>query len=142
MADPTSTTVATIVAAPAVVATLAIAGVELGLRPDLLVAGFAGALTGIVLLSTVPQEGSGWLAVASATFRRLMVAIVSALTAGYLTPMLLLPTEYYYGNGPDAALLLGAAFAVGAGAQQVLRLAMRRIGALAEQPQQPSREGD
>lgn len=137
MADPTSTTVATIVAAPAVVATLAIAGVELGLRPDLLVAGFAGALTGIVLLSTVPQEGSGWLAVASATFRRLMVAIVSALTAGYLTPMLLLPTEC-----PDAALLLGAAFAVGAGAQQVLRLAMRRIGALAEQPQQPSREGD
>lgn len=66
MIEPTSqaTAAATLVAtgialpllasAPAVVPQIVVFGIALGLRADVLVAGFAGALVAIVLLDTVP----------------------------------------------------------------------------------------
>jgi hypothetical protein len=61
--------------------------------------------------------------------RRIAVAFASSLTAGYLTPLAML-----FAQVPEA-LLLGAAFAVGGGAQQVLMFAIRRLSG---QPQAPT----
>lgn len=106
---------ATLGAATAAVPSLVAFGVNLGLRPDVLVAGFAGALAAIVLLNSVPSEGDTWRHLLTTTWRRMGVALASSLVAGYLTPMLLLAVSM-----PDA-LALGVAFAAGAGAQRVLR---------------------
>lgn len=122
MPEPTTTTAgATIAAATAAVPMLTAFGVPLGLRPDVLVAGFAGALVAIVLLGSVPAEGDTWQHLVRTTFRRIAVALASSLTAGYLTPLALLMA-----NLPDA-LLLGVAFAVGGGAQRVLLSMIKRI---------------
>ncbi|MBQ0919082.1 hypothetical protein KBW71_11600 [Hydrogenophaga aromaticivorans] len=112
---------ATIATATAAVPALTAFGVNLGLRPDVLVAGFAGALVAIVLLHSVPAEGDTWQHLMRATFRRVAVALASSLTAGYITPLALLMA-----NLPDS-LLLGVAFAVGAGAQSILRGVIDRI---------------
>lgn len=112
---------ATIATATAAVPALTAFGVNLGLRPDVLVAGFAGALVAIVLLHSVPSEGDTWQHLMRATFRRVAVALASSLTAGYITPLALLMA-----NLPDS-LLLGVAFAVGAGAQSILRGVIERI---------------
>jgi hypothetical protein len=121
MPEPISPAAATLAAAPPAVAMLTAWGINLGLRPDVLVAGFAGALVAIVLLHSVPSEGDTWQHLVRATFRRIAVALASSLTAGYTTPLALLMA-----NLPDA-LLLGVAFAVGAGAQRILRGVIERI---------------
>lgn len=112
---------ATIATATAAVPALTAFGVNLGLRPDVLVAGFAGALVAIVLLHSVPSDGDTWQHLMRATTRRVAVALASSLTAGYITPLALLMA-----NLPDS-LLLGVAFAVGAGAQSILRGVIERI---------------
>jgi hypothetical protein len=122
-----SPAVATLGAATAAVPTLVAFGVNLGLRPDVLVAGFAGALAAIVLLNSVPADGDTWQHLLRTTWRRMSVALVSSLVAGYLTPALLLAVAM-----PDA-LALGVAFAAGAGAQRVLRGAIARAQAQAQQ---------
>lgn len=112
---------ATIATATAAVPALTAFGVNLGLRPDVLVAGFAGALVAIVLLHSVPSDGDTWQHLMRATTRRVAVALASSVTAGYITPLALLMA-----NLPDS-LLLGVAFAVGAGAQSILRGVIERI---------------
>ncbi len=121
MPEPAATAATTtLAAATAAVPALTAFGVNLGLRPDVLVAGFAGALAAIVLLNSVPTEGDTWLHLLRTTWRRIAVAISSSLVAGYLTPTLMLAV-------PMAdALMLGLAFATGAGAQKVLRRAIER----------------
>lgn len=121
MPEPAATAATTtLAAATAAVPALTAFGVNLGLRPDVLVAGFAGALAAIVLLNSVPTEGDTWLHLLRTTWRRIAVAISSSLVAGYLTPTLMLAI-------PMAdALMLGLAFATGAGAQKVLRRAIER----------------
>ena len=94
----------------------------LGLRADLLIAGFAGSLVAIILLNTVPSAGDTWQQLLRLTLRRMAVACASSLTAGYLTPLVML-----LANMPEA-LLLGSAFAVGGGAQRVLLFAIQRLG--------------
>lgn len=121
MAEPTSTAAATLAAATAAVPMLTAFGVPLGLRADLLVAGFAGSLVAIILLNTVPAAGDTWRELVRATLRRMMVAAASSLTAGYLTPLAMLVAAL-----PEP-LLLGAAFAVGGGAQQVLANLISRL---------------
>ncbi|MNV16454.1 hypothetical protein D3C71_1072170 [compost metagenome] len=96
-------------------------GVPLGLRADLLIAGFAGSLVAIILLNTVPGTGDTWRELLRTTVRRMAVAFASSLTAGYLTPMAMLVAAL-----PES-LLLGGAFAVGGGAQQVLMFAIKRF---------------
>lgn len=112
---------ATLAAAPPAVAMLTAFGVNLGLRPDVLVAGFAGALVAIVLLHSVPSDGDTWQHLVRATARRVAVVLASSLVAGYITPLALLMA-----NLPDA-LLLAVAFSVGAGAQKILRGVIDRI---------------
>ena len=121
MPEPaTSAAAATIAAATAAVPVLTAFGIPLGLRPDVLIAGFAGALVAIVLLDTVPAGGDTWPHLVRTTVRRILVALASSLTAGYLTPVVLLVSQI-----PDA-LLLGAAFGTGGGAQKVLRSVIDR----------------
>lgn len=121
MAEPTSTAIVTLAAATVALPTLTAFGVPLGLRADLLIAGFAGSLVAITLLNTVPSGGDTWRELWRTSVRRMMVAMASSLTAGYLTPLALL-----LANLPDALVLSGA-FAVGCGAQKVLVFAIQRF---------------
>jgi len=121
MPEPTSTAAATLAAAAATIPMISAFGVPLGLRVDLLIAGFAGSLVAIILLNSVPSTGDTWRELVRATVRRMMVAFASSLTAGYLTPLAMLVAAL-----PES-LLLGAAFAVGGGAQQVLMGIIRRL---------------
>lgn len=122
MAEPASTAaVVTLAAAGITVPVLTAFGIPLGLRPDLLVAGFSGAVVGLTLLNTVPSSGDTWRNLLDTTGRRMLFAVASSLTAGYLTPLVLL-----LANMPDS-LVLGAAFSVGAGAQQALTFGKQRI---------------
>lgn len=125
MPEPTSaaTAVANLSAAPPAVAFITAFGVNLGLRPDVLIAGFAGALVAIVLLSTVPTTGDTWQHLLGTTVKRMFVSIASALTAAYLTPLFLLPIA-----DPHESIVLAVAFAIGAGAQRYLRKAIDRFG--------------
>lgn len=115
MPEPISPAAAVLAASPPAVAALTAFGVNLGLRPDVLVAGFAGALAAIVLLGSVPSEGDTWRHLVKATGRRIGVALTSSLVSGYVAPLFLLMW-----NLPDP-LLLASAFVLGAGAQKILR---------------------
>ena len=124
MAEPTSTTAAvvTYAAAGLSVPMLTAFGVPLGLRADVLVAGFFGGLVAIILLNSVPSDGDTGQHLVATTFERMFVAIASSLTAGYLTPLALLMA-----NLPDS-LLLSVAFGVGGGAQRLLQILISRFG--------------
>lgn len=122
MAEPTTAAAAaatTLSAAGISVPPLVLLGVSMGLRPDVLMAGFAGAIVGIVLLSTVPSDGDTWQNLIGTTFKRMCVSIASALCAGYLTPLFLLPIA-----DPAEPVELALAFVIGAGAQRFLRKAI------------------
>lgn len=123
MAEPTSTAVAaaTLVAAGVSVPFLTAFGVPLGLRIDILIAGFAGSLVAIILLNTVPASDETLVGLLRATVKRMAFVLASSLTAGYLTPLTLMVS-----NIPDP-LFLCAAFAVGGGAQKVLVWSIQRI---------------
>jgi len=123
MPEPASTAAATVAAATVAVPALTAFGIPLGLRPELLVAGFAGALVAVVLLNSVPSTGDTWRELIRTTVRRVSVAVASAITAGYLTPMVTA------GISLSDPVTLGLAFAGGAGAQQALRAAIERFGA-------------
>ena len=135
MPEPTSSTaaaVATLTAAGISMPMLTLFGVPLGLRVDLMIAGFCGSLVAIILLNSVPGGADTWLELLRTTVRRMSVALASSITAGYLTPLSLL-----IANLPDA-LLLSAAFAVGGGAQRVLIGAIARLSGA---PVPPKPEG-
>ena len=123
MVEPTTTTTAAVTLAAGSIAmpVLTIAGIPLGLRPEILIAGFSGALVAIILLNSVPSTGDTWSELLRTTLRRMAFAVASSLTAGYLAPMIML-----IGHLPDAAQL-GSAFAVGGGAQRVLLSVLRRV---------------
>lgn len=118
MPEPITTATTTLAGASLAVPALTLLGVPLGLRADVLVAGFSGALVAIVLLNSVPGTTDTWRELLRTTGRRIAVAAASALTAGYLAPL----TPASDGG------LLGLAFVAGAGAQQVLRAAIERFG--------------
>ena len=116
MPDPLTPTasVLTLAGGAATVPVLTLAGYSLGLRADVLLAGFAGALAAMAMLNTVRGTGDTWRELLRTSGRRVGVAITSALTAGYVTPLVGLIDKL-----PDA-LLLSAAFVIGAGAQRIL----------------------
>lgn len=126
MAEPTTTAIATLIAAGVTVPVLSIFGVPLGLRPDLLIAGFSGALVSIVLFNSIPESGDTLAELARTTWRRMCFAAASSLTAGYLAPIALAAISM-----PDS-LLLGCAFAVGGGAQKVMRAAVAKVSGTAD----------
>lgn len=122
MPEPTTAAAsATLLAASATVPVLTAFGIPLGLRPDVLIAGFSGSLVAITLLNTVPVIDVSLAGLSRSTLRRVSVAFASSLTAGYLTPLAMLVS-----NVPES-LLLGSAFVVGGGAQQVLASMISRI---------------
>ena len=123
MAEPTSTALAAATYGGAALAlpVLTAFGVPLGLRPDLLIAGFAGSLVAIVLLNSVPSTGDTWRELSRTTMRRMFVALASSLTAGYLTPIIALISSV-----PNE-LMIGSAFAVGGGAQKALMNVISRV---------------
>lgn len=115
MPEPlSSTAAATLAGTVAAIPMVSLFGIPLGLRPDMLIAGFFGALVAIILLNSVPGNSDTFPELVRTTFKRMFVAFASSLTAGYLTPLALL-----LANVPDP-LLMSAAFAVGGGAQRVL----------------------
>lgn len=130
MPEPTTTAAAgiTLAAASVTVPAITAFGVPLGLRTDLLIAGFAGSLVAIVLLNSVPSTGDTWREMLRTTVKRMFVCFASALTAGYLTPLAMLIAHM-----PEA-LLLGCAFGVGGGAQQVLMAVIKRLSPPPEAP--------
>lgn len=124
MPEPTSTTLAaaTYAAAGMTVPVITAFGIPLGLRADVLIAGFFGSLVAIILLNSVPSVGDTWQHLVRTTFKRIFVAVASSVTAGYLTPMALLVA-----NLPDP-MFLCAAFGVGGGAQRVLLVMIAKFG--------------
>ena len=121
MPEPTSTAaVATLAATAVTVPALTAFGIPLGLRPDLLLAGFNGALVAIILLNSVPGTSDTVRELIRLSFRRMAVAFASSLTAGYVTPMAAPMST------SDPSLFL-TAFAVGAGAQWVLRRLIKKF---------------
>lgn len=123
MPEPTSTAAATIASAMVSTSAITLLGIPLGLRADMLVAGFAGSLVSIILLNAVPPYGDTWRDLVRTTMRRMFVSMASALTAGYLTPMVMLAVAL-----PDP-LVMGAAFGTGAGAQKLLMSTIARLSA-------------
>jgi hypothetical protein len=121
MAEPASTAGATLAAAVVTVPSLTAFGVPLGLRADLLMAGFAGGLVALILFNTVPSDGDTWRALVRTTIRRMLVAFASSLTAGYATPVVMVLVTL-----PDP-VIIGAAFGVGGGAQKVLSFLIDRF---------------
>lgn len=133
MPEPTTTAagVVTVATAAATTSVITAFGVSLGLRVEVLVAGFAGALVAIILLNAVPGSSDTWRELLRTTVRRMFVAFASSLTAGYLAPLVLLLAQL-----PESAFL-GSAFAVGAGAQQVLTFVIKRVSGQAQPVPQP-----
>ena len=120
MAEPATSAVATLAASAGAIPLLTAFGVPLGLRADILLAGFCGALVAIVLLNTVPSVGDTWRLLLKTTFQRMAVTVTSAITAGYTVPGMLheavsLPT------------MLLTAFVIGAGAQKILAAMVTRF---------------
>ncbi len=124
MPEPTSAaaSLTTLVASTVVVApVLSVFGVPLGLQADVLLAGFLGAVAAIALLDIVPSSGDTTRELLRTSLRRIGVAVGSAVTAGYLTPLVSL-----FANVPSSAAL-AVAFVVGAGAQRLLKKVLRRL---------------
>lgn len=121
MTEPIAPAAATLAASGVAIPVLTIFGVSLGLRADVLLAGFCGALAAITLLNTVPGTGDDWRALIRTTGLRIGVAVFSATTAGYLTPPFMIWLSF-----PEYAML-GVAFVIGAGAQSILKALVQRF---------------
>ena len=123
MPEPTSTAagIATLAATAVSTAAITAFGIPLGLRADLLVAGLFGSLGAIIMLNTVPGSSDTWRELVRTTLRRMLVAMASSVTAGYLTPMFAVPSIV------GEPWQLGAAFVVGAFAQRMLVLARDKV---------------
>ncbi len=119
---------------------LTILGVQLGLRPELLIAGFFGALVAMLLLNSVPSDGEDtWRSMVRTALRRMGVALASSLMAGYVAPLAPLVaggvwSKVVGGVVPEfldsMAVAVLAAFIVGVFAQRILQLSARRLSAV------------
>lgn len=126
MAEPTATV--TLAASGVAMPALVVFGVSLGLRPDVLLAGFSGAIAAIALLNTVPTSGDTLAELLRTSLRRVGVAVASAFVAAYTAPLLLLV------HGVPDALLLSMAFVAGVWAPQALRKLGERFMGKASPP--------
>lgn len=114
MPEPVVSAAATIATQAVIVAPLTLLGMQIGLEPKVLLAGFGGSVAAMALLNTVPSTGDTVRELMRTSLRRVGVAIGSALFAGYMAPLSLLVA-----NVP-AGLVLSMAFLLGAGAQYLL----------------------
>lgn len=131
MPDPISPTAASTVAVittgaamPALHAASAVApqifvfGMAIGLRADVLLAGFCGSLATMAFFNTVPSTGDTLRELLSTNTRRMFIALGSSVTSGYLTPLMMLMEGQSF--KVHDSLMLSFAFVAGAGAQQFL----------------------
>lgn len=129
MPEPTSSAAtATVVAtslvlplvatAPTLAPQIIIFGVSVGLRADVLLAGFFGALAALAFFDTVPSSGDTLKELVLTTWRRMWHMLASAVVAGYLTPLMMLLDGDRL-KIPEV-LMLSVAFVVGAGARHQL----------------------
>jgi hypothetical protein len=133
MPEPTASAAATLAAQALAVPALTVAGMSLGIRADVLLAGWCGAIAAMALLNTVPSTGDTWIELMRTSARRIGVSVGSAVTAGYLAPLLGLI------NGLPESLMLSVAFVAGAGAMRILPIVISRIGrGRAQRPQEGS----
>ncbi len=123
MPEPTSAAITTLAASAVSIQTITLFGVQLGLRPDVLVAGFSGAVVAIVLLNSVPNEGDTWRHLVRTSIRRMAVSAASSLTAGYLAPPLAPVMAALF--SPETGLG-SAAFVIGVGAQAIVTAMVKR----------------
>lgn len=128
MPEPVSTLHASVTLAAGAVAVpvLSVFGIPLGLRPDELLAAFAGSLAAIALLDTVPGSSDTLRELVRTSLKRVGVALSSAVTAGYLVP----PAVTFF--SVPGWLELSLCFVVGAGAQRLLRVAVDKAASKAE----------
>lgn len=142
MPDPTTTTAAATTLALGVVAvpTLSLFGQSLGLRPDYLLAGFAGSVAAMGLLNTVPSTGDTWRNLVRDSWTRSWTALCSALVAGYATPLVALLNGVLSKDMPPE-LLGGMAFVTGAGAQRILAGLVANARTAPPGQAQPPQEG-
>lgn len=122
MAEPIPSATATLATQALAVPALTVAGMGLGLRADVLLAGFCGAVAAMALLNTVPGSADTVRDLLRTSLRRIGVSVGSAVTAGYTAPLLGLI------HGVPDPLLLSVAFVAGAGAQQILPWLIERFG--------------
>lgn len=111
-------------AAPAVVPHIVVFGFAVGLRADVLLAGFGGSVVAIAFFNAVPSTGDTVGALLRDSWRRMWWCLASSLTAGYITPLMLLADGAQL-RIPDS-LMLSAAFVVGAAAQSILGRYIKR----------------
>jgi hypothetical protein len=116
----TAATIPALHAVPSVVPSIVIMGVAVGLRADVLLAGFAGSVVALAFFNTVPSLGDTWRALVETTFKRMAWCLASSLTAGYITPLLLLLDGDKLRIPIPESLMLSVAFVAGAGAQKLL----------------------
>lgn len=123
MPDPTIPTAAAVqfAATAGGVAGVTLLGVPLGLRVDLLIAGFSGAVVAMALLNSVPGSWDTWQQLVRTSLQRIAVAVASSLVAGYVTPIAML-----LANMPPP-LVVATGFVVGAGARQILNAVIQRF---------------
>lgn len=122
MAEPIPTSVAALAAHAVAVPAVTIAGLSLGLRADILLAGWCGAVAAISLLEAPPSGPDTSLSLLRASIRRIGVSIGSAMFAGYTSPLLLLIA------GMPESIVLGVSFVAGAGAQKILPRLIDMLG--------------
>ena len=123
MAEPTTAAATSLALQTAAIPVLAIFGIPLGLRPDLLLAGFFGAVAAMTLLNSVPGSGDTFRDLLATSMRRIGVGIGSAVTAGYMVPLFVSMTDMKM-----LGLDLATAFVLGAGAQKILGAAIDKWG--------------
>lgn len=132
MTEPASTAAVTVAAQAVAVPVLTAFGMSLGLRPDILLAGFAGAVAAITLLKSVPSTGDTVVELLRTSAKRVGVSVGSAVTAGYTAPLVA------FINGVPPGLVLGVAFVIGVGAPQLLPWLLKRLGS----GEKPEARGD
>lgn len=118
---PAAAIAANIVGAAVAVPVLTMFGVPLGLEANVLIAGLVGAIAAIVLLDSVPGSTDTLSELLRTTLKRITVAALSALIAGYAAPVI----GPLFSSGTQLVpVTLLASLVVGASAQQSLRLAI------------------
>lgn len=122
MPEPTAPAAATLAAQAMAMPALTVAGMSLGIRADVLLAGWCGAVAAMSLLNTVPAAGDTWRDLVRTSLRRVGVSLGSAVTAGYTAPLLTLI------NGVPDVLMLNVSFVAGAGATPLLSALIARFG--------------
>jgi len=130
MTEPTTTASAVIATAvPAMAVPLVtLLGINTGLRPDLLLAGFFGGLVAIVILDNAPGATDNWRTLLATSTKRLMVMVSASLTAAYLAPISE-PIIAWLPGGLAHQGVLAVAFLIGAGAQRTLSTFVERMQA-------------